>query len=232
MLERKDLAKLIQYLAFEVQDRDIPILRTRLVKLLYLVELEYFRSLRLRLSDLRWIRYRYGPFSFELSSVTSRVGFDLQEEDIDFTSGEGIRYRVQEPRDTDEWLPFNVKTLADRVVSRWADEDLGTLLDYVYLETEPMLSASFGEELDFSSVQSERRRSQLEEIELTQSELDEIRELQREYQPLAGGERISPYDPDLIKALKSLEGETDPQDLRGQVKFSGKESELGWEGRE
>jgi hypothetical protein len=44
MLERKNLAKLIQYIAFEVQDRDIPILRTRLVKLLYLVELEYYRS--------------------------------------------------------------------------------------------------------------------------------------------------------------------------------------------
>lgn len=232
MLDRQALSKLIQYIAFEVQDRDIPILRTRLVKLLYLVELEYYRTQRSRLSDLRWIRYRYGPFSFELSSVTSRVGFDLQEEEVDFSSGEGIRYQVHEPHNIDKLLTFNVKSLADRIVARWADEDLGTLLDYVYLETEPMLVASFGEELNFSTVLHERRRSFLDDIELSESEINEIRELQKEYHALTGGDRVLGFDPELAKALESLEGDKNTQALRGNVEYSGKESELGWKGRE
>jgi hypothetical protein len=95
-----------------------------------------------------------------------------------------------------------------------------------------MLGASFGEELDFTSVISERRRNLLDEIELSESELNEIRKLQEEYQALSCGERTLTYDPELAKALKSLESESDPLNLRGQVRFSDEESELGWEGRE
>lgn len=95
-----------------------------------------------------------------------------------------------------------------------------------------MLSAHYGDELDFSSVQSDRRRSLLEEIELTDAELNEIRELQREYQSLARGENTLPRDPDLIEALSNMDGDPDLRALRGKVRFSGEESELGWDGRE
>ena len=125
-----------------------------------------------------------------------------------------------------------MKAIADRIVTRWADEDLGSLLDYVYLETEPMLIAAYGDDLIFSSVVSERRRILLDDIELSEDEINVIRDLQKKYQALSVEERVLPYDPELAKVLKGLEGESNTQNLHGTVGLSREESEFGWEGRE
>jgi len=228
MFDKQELARLIQYIAFEVQDRGIPLLRTRLVKLLYLLELEFYRTRRQRLSDLRWIRYRYGPFSFDLDEVTARLGFQLEEEEVDFRTGQGIRYEVHEPRDVDDWLPFRVKTLADAIITRWADEDLETLLDYVYLQTEPMGHAEFGEELDFSKTDRERRPSLTTEIKLSDDELQRIRDLQDKYEHVASQGPIPDEYEDLAAALERIEGGFDSTKLSGRATFDDEDDDVSW----
>ena len=39
-----------------------PILKTRLIKLAYLVEVEYYRLFGERISNTKWIYYKYGPY--------------------------------------------------------------------------------------------------------------------------------------------------------------------------
>lgn len=49
-------------------------------------------------------------------------------------------------------MRFAAKAAIDRIISRWALEDLRAPLDYVYTSTEPTRGAAFGENLDSSTI--------------------------------------------------------------------------------
>ncbi len=122
---------------------------TRLVKLMYLVELEYFRQKRERLTDLEWRFHLYGPYPVSFTSVLEEPEIEVSE----WKSGKTTRRIV---RDEEQFLrtaaDFTLETIVDRVVKDWGDADLNQLLDYVYFETEPMQNAKRGDILDFSTV--------------------------------------------------------------------------------
>ncbi len=177
MTSNNFLNNLIRYIVSEVQDQDGVILRTRLVKLLYLCDIEYYRSKRQLLTDLDWKRYFYGPFAFELQDITKRMGLDLGEEEVDFATGRGVKYEVYDTPSWETWLSASQKQDVDMVIKRWGGEDLNLLLDYVYCYTEPMKNAQFLEHLDFRKIKTGLRRSESASIDIRDQDKTAIRQL-------------------------------------------------------
>lgn len=152
MSASKLLRDLIKYIVTEIQDSGGVVLRTRLVKILYLCDVENYRNSRATLTGLDWVRYNYGPFAFELQDIGKHMGIDILEESVDFSSGRGFRVSVEESPDPERFLTPSQKLVIDRVLKRWGDENLDALLDYVYCDTEPMRNAQFLERLDFRKI--------------------------------------------------------------------------------
>lgn len=122
---------------------------TRLVKLLYLTEVEYYRQKRRRLTDLDWKFHLYGPYPPALQTV-------LGEPEIEVSEWKGGKVSRQIVRDEDSFMnakaDLDVESVLGRIVDEWGNADLNQLLDYVYFETEPMLNAKRGDTLDFSTI--------------------------------------------------------------------------------
>jgi hypothetical protein len=158
MIDPNILKSLIQYIIFQMEDKDCLLFKTRLIKFIYLIDYEYFRMHRKQITGIPWIRYQYGPYSSELVKFAKEHGIDIGDESSDFTTGNGIK----NPSEIDEesiesLLPHELRTLTDRIIERWCDENLKILLDYVYCDTEPMENSVFGQPLDFSLVRKEPR---------------------------------------------------------------------------
>lgn len=139
---------------------------TRLVKLLYLVELDYYRNRRQRLTDLDWRFYHYGPYPPTLRRILG----DPEIETFQWKGGNTSQQFVREEEEFMETVAEeDLESLIARIVKEWGNADLNQLLDYVYFETEPMQKAKRGDLLDFSCVdpvQPQKIRLQLDPIRL------------------------------------------------------------------
>lgn len=122
-------------------------MRTRLTKLLYLTELEYFRRTGRRLTSLDWKFHHFGPYA---SALLPYIG------DPDSLATDGFLADMM-TKLQGEVTPsdYDLQSAVADVVHHWGAADLNTLLDYVYFETEPMQAARRGDSLDFSTVQRE-----------------------------------------------------------------------------
>lgn len=143
---------------------------TRLIKIMYLSEVEFFRESRGRLTDLKWAFYLYGPYPASFQSVLGEPEIEVNE----WKTGKTSKHIV---RDEETFMgataPFEVENIIRRVVKDWGDADLNQLLDHVYFETEPMQKAKRGDELDFSTVEPTSRKKI--EIKLDHLKLRDLR---------------------------------------------------------
>jgi uncharacterized phage-associated protein len=164
---------------------------TRLTKLMYLAELEYFRQKRERLTELKWIFYLFGPYPLALARV-------LGEPEIETNEWRTGRVSRQIVRDESTFMEakadFDLEAIVARIVEEWGEADLNQLLDYVYFETEPMQNVKRGDALDFSTVgPAIPKRIQ---IKLDRARLKElarkITERAKEYAPLRQPETAAP----------------------------------------
>lgn len=142
---------------------------TRLVKLLYLLELEYYRSKRERLTGLDWKFLHYGPYPPSLKSVLG----GLEIESFQRKGGKNSQqFVIEEERFMEASADEEIESLIAHIVKQWGDADLNQLLDFVYFETEPMQKAKRGEVLDFSGVKANERARvelRLDAIKLNQA---------------------------------------------------------------
>jgi hypothetical protein len=143
--------RVLRYIVDQIREQDAVPTRTKVAKLLYLVDVEYYRRHGRLLTDLSWRFLHYGPYAVELEPQFQSL--DLKEEEIRTQKGHrAFTYRVHEPESLDDLLESSDIRLIDRITEKWALESLYRLLDYVYFETEPMRDASRGELLDFSNI--------------------------------------------------------------------------------
>ena len=143
---------LIQVLS-EAAEKGKSLGKTRLIKFLYLTEVEYCRENGERLTNLRWLFYHYGPYALELEDILAEREFEKVEIKTQ-DDKEVFLFRVTEPA-----IPYarkievRLSLLIKKIVGQWIDKTLGELLDYVYFETEPMQAVEKrGEVLDFSTI--------------------------------------------------------------------------------
>jgi hypothetical protein len=184
-MANKILGNLIRYIVSEIQDADGLVYRTRLVKLLYLCDVEHYQSRGETLTGLEWVRYMFGPYAFELPAITRRMGLDLGEEELDFSTRRGVKYEVYDVPHPEGWLEPGQKGIIDRVIGRWGNEDLRLLLDYVYCDTQPMKNAQFGQTLDFRRISRAMRRSSSDSLDLSAGDKAAIRALLQKRQNIS-----------------------------------------------
>ena len=157
------LRHLIAHTITELADMGAGFGKTKLVKLLYLMDVENYRCRQKTISGLEWRFYHYGPYAFEIDSVLNELSFDIPQESFTTESGHKvITFRPE--RSLKPSLGKHVRSLSelrlvDRVIRDWGDTDLNVLLDHVYFYTEPMKHVMRGELLDFSTIDRTRRQS-------------------------------------------------------------------------
>lgn len=149
-MDAKQLDKLVLYIVSRVEELGGYTTTIRLVKFLYLIDLEHQRRLDCTLTDLEWVYHLYGPYAFEVPEIGARLGFDLQREEFVSSRGhQGTLLHVAEPQDFPSGLSYGVEVPVNGLLGVWADVGTSELLQYVY-RTEPMRRAQQGDRLDFS----------------------------------------------------------------------------------
>jgi len=141
---------LVEYIVRRLNEQEITPTRTQVAKLLYLVDVEYFRYYRKIISGLQWRFLHYGPYAVEIEPLLKKLDIDEQE----ITTGKqhkAFLYKGKGPEDAST-MPTALRILINTTVDEWGGQNLYSLLDYVYYETEPMAQASRGDLLDFSFV--------------------------------------------------------------------------------
>jgi hypothetical protein len=151
-----DLRALVAYIVARARSRDCTLTRTKLVKLLYLIDVERVRSRRDPLTGLEWVFYHYGPYAFELINT-----LDEMESGPGLVASpyyDSILYRAAPGAPDGENWNAATKNLVDNVIDEYASRGLNELLDYVYFQTGPMVGAQRGQRLDLSRAQEGSRR--------------------------------------------------------------------------
>ncbi len=132
---------------------------TKLVKLFYLIDHEYYRWHRRTLTDAPWQFYHYGPYCEELVQAAQKASGIEPEQAFEFSEGKFYRgYKVTTCHtDASSRWPAPVRAAVTSVYERWGPATLPLLLDYVYFETQPMLHATRFKPLDFSVIPDPRQ---------------------------------------------------------------------------
>lgn len=158
-LTQKQLGDLIRFVVQEAQDREAQLGRTRLAKLLYLVDVVHFGTHREQLTGMPWIFLHYGPYTMELPRLLDELDVDLPQEET--TTAGGLRAyafrRVAGPEvDIDRVLGRSQARSVRRVLDRWLEADMNELLSFVYFHTPPMKAVTRRrEKLDFTTIPRE-----------------------------------------------------------------------------
>jgi hypothetical protein len=163
------LQELIRHIATRVSEAGGILGVTRLVKLLYLIDVEYYRRHRKLITGLDWIFYHYGPYALEIPDITRSIDIDLPQEDTSIGNGRIIHqfkpiYRQE--ISISEVMPTSDMMLVEKIIDEWSLENLNKLLSYVYFDTEPMQDAKVGKSLDFEKIPKFQVRRFLHENEL------------------------------------------------------------------
>jgi hypothetical protein len=132
--------------------------KTKLLKLLYLADIEHFRATGETFTGFDWIYYLYGPWAAEYDDLIKQLEAEgaLRLAPWSAEGVEGERITASEPVDLDRVIASaDVFFRTRRQVDTWADRAIPRLLDYVYFETEPMQGAVKMQRLDFKKVAKE-----------------------------------------------------------------------------
>jgi hypothetical protein len=214
---------LIWYLTWRVREEEGTPIKTRLVKLLYLVDLHNMAVTGRQATSFRWIYYHYGPYAPAIEEVFGRQDGDTIAT-VENSWSYGDRIQVFRPiGDPDPGLlPPLLKGICDRVCREWALVDLGELLDYVYFETAPMQRAHRrGELLNLDVIREqlwpvEYRALDPPELEVSLSQ--KVSLWRSSFEMMFPHETLRPY-PDYSVRSRSLEEDLPDPLLRGKLRF-------------
>ena len=142
---KPDLTAIIAYIVARAKDRGITLNRTRLIKLLYLLDVERIRNRSEPLTGLNWVFFHYGPYALELIDTLE----SMEKGQLVATPWhDSILYRAAPGApDGEDWLS-SIRRAVDGTLERYVALDTNELLDYVYFRTGPMTNAKRGEPLD------------------------------------------------------------------------------------
>jgi uncharacterized phage-associated protein len=146
MLE--NTSNIIENLLSLAQEKGVSIGKTKLIKLIYLAELEFYRRNNNRLLNEDWQYYIYGPYIYSIEKYLQGFNIHVQGNDNSEYQKITIYNKQNVPPVSSE-----LKVMLMSIVSKFGKMELNDLLNYVYFETEPMMNVSRkGEQLDFSTI--------------------------------------------------------------------------------
>lgn len=176
---KKKLLDLIVSICTRVKEREGYLNKTKLIKYLYLIDIEYYKENKELLTGFNWIFHNFGPWANEYEEI-----FKEMEKSPIFTIKEGGRpdldtkfISCSEKLNVED-LNTNVDCKIKRIIDKWADETIGPMLNYVYFKTEPMVNAERYKELDFNNINTlePRKEFKLTSGTLTKKELIKLKE--------------------------------------------------------
>jgi Protein of unknown function (DUF4065) len=129
-------AKLILFFVLKTKGN---ITKTQLVKFLYLADLYSVKWLGKQITDLKWIRYHYGPYEEEIERI---LGL-MNGLEIELDNGKNKNYvvvRIGNLAPSIESLEISpmMEMMLDNIRYQWMGKPLKELLDFVY-GTSPMV---------------------------------------------------------------------------------------------
>jgi hypothetical protein len=183
--------------------------RTKLLKLLYLFDVEYFRIHRRTFTGFDWKFLHLGPWTaqYEELVTTALAGGQLSER---MSKRDTALLYAPEKIDTSELkLPVKDEGLLRQVLHRWAGAETSEILDYVYFNTEPMLHGVRSLPLDFSSIQELPPIYKRTSSGATSKEIEARRRVFKEKHPQPAKARITPprYDESFDRAIATMQSE-------------------------
>lgn len=192
----KTVESLIPAIATWIVDRDGAVTKTKLLKLLYLFDVEFYRKHGRTFTGFSWKFFHLGPWAAEYdASLTALVARGvLAEQRSNSANYDTSFYR---PGSRVE-IESAVTTVADQsilrvVLKRWGTASTGEILDYVYFHTEPMESGVRNQPLDFSLIAAER--TSVYSRSSSGKPTAEIRKLRAEYERRQTSKKIDTGQP-------------------------------------
>jgi hypothetical protein len=169
--KKENLLKLVRAISTRVQEKDGYLNKTKLIKLLYLIDIEFFKTHKKTFTDFNWIFKDYGPWAYEYNEIFQSISespyFQINEGDrLDIDT---IFIKSRKKTDLSEVTDdIDFKFITLQLIDKWADRSLDELLNFVYFYTEPMMGAVRGNPLDFNKI---TRYKDVEKFELSKSSL-------------------------------------------------------------
>jgi len=197
----QDVVNIIKQVLREAKEEGMrSIGKTRLVKLIYLVEVEFYRIYQKRLTNLEWKFFHFGPYPLEIQEILGSLEFEKEE--IDLASGKVFfKYSMSFDEPVESYVSSDVGRLVTNIVKEWGDANLNRLLDYVYFETEPMVDAKRGYILDFSKILL-WKETKIKKIHLEPKRLIEIRRrIEKHVSKLSRPKEGIKFNADLTRCL-------------------------------
>lgn len=171
---KSNVIDLLKDILYEIEKDGLQTGKTKLIKLLYLLEVEYYRLNQNRLTDLIWRFHFYGPYPDKIDEILGAP--DLEEIPITLKGDRDYkRYIVVSEQPTNHYNKTDIQRLISHIVKDWGGLDLYNLLDYVYFETEPMVNVKRGDILDFSIIQP-YHETKLIKIKVDKKKMDELKQ--------------------------------------------------------
>ncbi len=131
------------------------ITKTKLLKLLYLFDVEFYRARGKTFTEFQWKYFHLGPWTREFDPLLDGLlsNGDLIENTSERSEFETKFLRSSEPVDLRK--PFDNygdEAILKFILDTWGPSTTGEILDHVYFRTEPMEHGVRNENLDFSTV--------------------------------------------------------------------------------
>jgi len=214
-----NILNLVKAICTRVKEKESVLTKTKLLKYLYLIDIEYYKNHNETFTGFKWIFYHFGPWTSEYDEVY-KVLANSYEFQIKQYMAIDIESDLIESNDKVYFESVFKDTIdgvfAKRITDRWVDEKLGPMLDYVYFYTEPMVDAQRGEILDFTKINSLEKipESYLSESTATVEQLNKFKNILREKIKEKGkidNRTITPpkYDDFFWKETEKLDNDND-----------------------
>jgi hypothetical protein len=211
-VETARVETLIAAIATWIREKNSYLTKTKLLKLLYLFDLAYFRSHGATFTGFSWKFFHLGPWAAEYDPILEGM---LAQEILtqQFSESETAFYKPTEPTELQTALPQLKDELTLRqILNQWGDKSTGEILDYVYFQTAPMETAVRNQPLDFSAIpQSSGIKYERNASGATPNEIKRLKaQFEKRRAELRSGNastRVTPpnYDDDFEKAMAVLE---------------------------
>jgi hypothetical protein len=193
--------------------------KTKILKLLYLLDIESFRKSGVTLTGFDWKFYKYGPWAATYDDALQDAAEAYKITISSPSADEGATFiNPTEPLALSIVFPRVVEeSTAKRIIEAWAARPTVELLDHVYFHTAPMRDAIRNEALDFSTVNQEEKlfhytgiKSQIDEKEKQRKRKELLRRLSSITKaPIAPLDPPPQYDESYWSALAKLESDPD-----------------------
>ncbi len=177
MGQREILKNLIVYFTFKVGN----LTPTRLVKLIYLADLDHYKKYRCTISEVPFLNYHHGPWHHIIDkTVQEECGELIEVESIKTRKGDVIRIHKPKVKQTSVRFPRpEMFETLKKVVQDWGNVPLEKIVKHIK-STTPFIQSQKRDVIDFMLVDSEFRESieraskQAKEGKLKEKSLNEL----------------------------------------------------------